>query len=37
VKTIVEKLDGEVGVESSSVPGEGSTFSFTLPKAPVYP
>jgi two-component system sensor histidine kinase/response regulator len=31
VRHIVEKLDGEVSVESSSVPGQGSTFSFTLP------
>ena len=29
VQRIVQKLDGEVGVESE--PGEGSTFSFTLP------
>ncbi len=29
VQRIVEKLNGKVGVES--VPGEGSTFSFTLP------
>jgi signal transduction histidine kinase len=29
VKRIVEKLDGDVGVEST--PGEGSTFYFTLP------
>jgi signal transduction histidine kinase len=32
VKRIVEKLDGEVGIESS--PGEGSVFSFTLRAAP---
>jgi PAS domain S-box-containing protein len=31
VKRIVEKLGGEVGVQSSGVPGEGSEFSFTLP------
>jgi PAS domain S-box-containing protein len=31
VKRIVEKLGGEVAVQSSGVPGEGSTFSFTLP------
>jgi hypothetical protein len=24
-------MGGEIGVESSGVPGEGSTFSFTLP------
>lgn len=33
VKRIVERLGGSVGVESSGVPGEGSTFSFTLPAA----
>jgi signal transduction histidine kinase len=33
VKRIVEKLGGEVGVQSSGVPGEGSIFSFTLPAA----
>ncbi len=31
VKRIVEKLGGEVGVQSTGVPGEGCTFSFTLP------
>jgi len=31
VQRIVAKLDGEVGVESSGKPGEGSTFYFTLP------
>jgi len=34
VRRIVEKLGGEVGVESTGVPGEGSTFYFTLPAAP---
>ena len=29
VKRIIEKLDGEVGLESQV--GEGSTFFFTLP------
>jgi PAS domain S-box-containing protein len=33
VKRIVEKLGGEVAVQSSGVPGEGCTFSFTLPAA----
>ncbi len=33
VKRIVEKLGGEVAVHSSGIPGEGSTFSFTLPAA----
>ncbi|MFQ5421735.1 MAG: sensor histidine kinase, partial [Anaerolineae bacterium] len=31
VKNIVEKLGGEVGVESTHMPGEGCIFSFTLP------
>lgn len=33
VRRIMEKLGGEVGVESEGVPGQGSTFSFTLPRA----
>jgi two-component system sensor histidine kinase/response regulator len=31
VRRIVEKLGGQVGVESEGVPGQGSIFSFTLP------
>ena len=31
VKRIIDKLGGEVSVESSGIPGEGSVFSFTLP------
>ncbi|MBI1278241.1 MAG: tetratricopeptide repeat protein [Anaerolineaceae bacterium] len=34
IKTVVERLGGSVGVASSGIPGEGSTFSFTLPAAP---
>jgi signal transduction histidine kinase len=33
VKRIVDKLNGEVGVESEGVPGQGSLFFFTLPNA----
>jgi two-component system, sensor histidine kinase and response regulator len=33
VRRIVEKLGGQVGVESNGVPGQGSTFFFTLPGA----
>jgi signal transduction histidine kinase len=33
VSYIVEKLGGQVGVESEGVPGQGSVFSFTLPQA----
>lgn len=33
VKTIIEKLGGQVGVTSSGIPGEGTTFSFTLRSA----
>lgn len=33
VRRIVEKLGGQVGVESEGVTGQGSVFSFTLPKA----
>jgi signal transduction histidine kinase len=31
VQRIASKLDGEVGVESDGIPGQGSTFYFTLP------
>lgn len=34
VRRIVEKLGGQVGVESAGLPGQGSTFYFTLPEAP---
>jgi hypothetical protein len=37
VQRIIEKLGGQVGVESSGRPGEGSAFSFTLPAAPSRP
>ncbi len=30
VRRIVEKLGGQVGVESEGLPGRGSVFSFTL-------
>lgn len=30
VKRIIEKLDGEVGVESQNIPGQGTTFYFIL-------
>ena len=33
VQRIVEKLGGQVGVESAGVPGKGCTFWFTLPKS----
>jgi len=33
VRRIVEKMDGQIGVESA--PGQGSVFFFTLPVAPV--
>ena len=33
VKRIIEKLNGEVGVESTGRPGEGARFWFTLEKA----
>ncbi len=33
VDRIVRKLHGQVAVESTGIPGEGSTFSFTLPAA----
>jgi signal transduction histidine kinase len=34
VRRIVEKLGGQVGVESDGVQGHGSVFSFRLPAAP---
>jgi signal transduction histidine kinase len=34
VKRIVEKLNGQVGVESEGISGQGSTFYFTLPANP---
>ena len=33
VRRIVERLNGEVGVESEGLPGRGSLFYFTLPAA----
>jgi signal transduction histidine kinase len=33
-RRIVEKLGGQVGVESKGMPGQGSVFRFTLPKVP---
>ncbi len=33
VRRIVEKLNGQVGVESEGIPGQGSLFYFTLPIA----
>lgn len=33
VRRIIEKLGGEVGVESTGIPGEGCTFFFTLPQS----
>jgi PAS domain S-box-containing protein len=32
VKRIIEKLHGEVGVDSRNIPGEGCTFYFILPR-----
>ena len=34
VRRIIERLGGEVNVESQGIANEGSTFSFTLPAAP---
>ncbi|MDP4186031.1 MAG: histidine kinase N-terminal 7TM domain-containing protein [Bacteroidota bacterium] len=34
VKRIIDKIEGEVQVESSNIPGEGSKFSFILPAPP---
>lgn len=36
-KRLVEAMNGRIWVESSGVPGEGSTFSFTLQRASVAP
>jgi len=36
-KRLVELMGGTIGVESSGVPGEGSTFFFTLPAIAVEP
>jgi signal transduction histidine kinase len=33
-KHLVEVMKGHIWVESSGIPGEGSCFSFTLPRAP---
>ena len=33
VRRIVERLGGQVWVESQGIPGQGSVFSFTLPAA----
>ncbi|MBN1136360.1 MAG: GAF domain-containing protein [Anaerolineae bacterium] len=35
VRRIVEKLGGQVGIESGGIEDQGSTFYFTLPEAPV--
>jgi signal transduction histidine kinase len=36
-KCLVEAMNGRVWVESSGIPGEGSTFSFTLQRAQLAP
>lgn len=33
VRRIIEKINGEVGVESENIPGRGSSFYFILPSA----
>jgi len=33
-RMLVEAMGGRIWVESSGVPGEGSTFSFVLPASP---
>jgi PAS domain S-box-containing protein len=35
VQRIVQKLGGQVGVESEGIPGQGSAFFFTLPSMPL--
>lgn len=37
VQRIIEKLGGQVGVDSAGVPEQGSVFSFMLPAAPSEP
>jgi two-component system sensor histidine kinase/response regulator len=37
VRRIVEKLGGQVGVESTGIPGQGCLFFFTLPGDPLEP
>jgi two-component system, sensor histidine kinase and response regulator len=34
VRRIIEKLGGQVGVESAGIPGQGSKFYFILPEVP---
>lgn len=34
VRRIVEKMGGQVGVESEGIPGRGCVFSFVLPRVP---
>ncbi len=34
VRHVIEKLGGQVSVESEGIPGQGTVFSFTLPSSP---
>jgi PAS domain S-box-containing protein len=36
VRRVIDKLGGQVGLESNGMPGQGSVFSFTLPSAGTY-